>query len=494
VLDRFFRLAARGTTVRTEVMAGLITFLTMAYIIFVQPAVLSTDLAGKPTGLDLGAVLVATCVGSALASVLMGLVADYPIALAPGMGENFFFVTVVMALAKLGVPDAWQTALGMVFLSGLAFILLTVLRVREAVIDAISPGMRNGIAVGIGLFIASIGLQHAGLIVGKPGTLVGLAPTLKTPDVAVFAIGLVTAAVLLVRGVRGSLLWGILAASAAALAFGRISYAGVFGFPEVHGRAAFSMDIGRALDPALLPFVIVFLFMGLFDSVGTLVGVAEQAGLMEDNRLPRANRALLVDATGITAGACLGTSTITCYIESAAGVAAGGRTGLTAVVTGALFVAALFLGPLVKMVASYPPITAPALVLVGTMMMQNVRKIAWDDPSEALPIFLTVAGIPLSSSIADGLALGFVSHPVVKLLGGKGRDVHWLSYVIAGLLVAYFLLVRSRLGGISPNSAEKFVRMLALASGAAALWRRPSVGSPGNWVSERTRSRPSCGC
>jgi adenine/guanine/hypoxanthine permease len=446
VLERFFRLSARGTNVRTEVMAGLTTFLTMAYIIFVQPAVLATDLAGQPTGLDVGAVLVATCLGSALASILMGVVADYPIALAPGMGENFFFVTVVMALTRLGIPDAWQTALGMVFLSGVAFILLTVLRIREAVIDAISPGMRNGIAVGIGLFIASIGLQHAGVIVGKPGTLVGLAGSLWSAEVAVFAAGLLTAAVLMVRGVRGALLWGILASAAAALVVGRITYTGVVGLPVVGGRAAFSMSVGRALDPALLPFVIVFLFMGLFDTVGTLVGVAEQAGLMEDNRLPRANRALLVDATGITAGACLGTSTITCYIESAAGVAAGGRTGLTAVVAGVLFLAALFLGPLVKMIASYPPITAPALVLVGTMMMQNVRKIAWDDPSEALPVFLTVAGIPLTASIADGLALGFVSYPVVKWLGGRGREAHWLSYVIAGLLVAYFLLVRSRLG------------------------------------------------
>jgi adenine/guanine/hypoxanthine permease len=446
VLERFFRLSARGTNVRTEVMAGLTTFLTMAYIIFVQPAVLSTDLAGRPTGLDLGAVLVATCLGSALASILMGFVADYPIALAPGMGENFFFVTVVMALTRLGIPDAWQTVLGMVFLSGVAFILLTVLRIREAVIDAISPGMRNGIAVGIGLFIASIGLQHAGVVVGKAGTLVGLAGSLRSAEVAVFAAGLLTAVVLLVRGVRGALLWGILVSAAAALALGRITYDGIVGLPVVGGRAVFSMNIGRALDPALLPFVIVFLFMGLFDTVGTLVGVAEQAGLMEDNRLPRANRALLVDATGITAGACLGTSTITCYIESAAGVAVGGRTGLTAVVAGVLFLAALLLGPLVKMIASYPPITAPALVMVGTMMMQNVRKIAWDDPSEALPVFLTVIGIPLTASIADGLALGFVSYPVVKLLGGRGREAHWLSYVIAGLLVAYFLLVRSRLG------------------------------------------------
>jgi len=446
VLNRYFQLTARGTDVRTEVMAGLTTFLTMAYIIFVQPAVLTTDLSGRPTGMDLGAVLLATCLGAALASVLMGLIADYPVALAPGMGENFFFVTVVMALGALGVPDPWQTALGMVFLSGVAFILLTMLRVREAVIDAISPSMRNGIAVGIGLFIASIGLQHAGLIVGKPGTLVGLTNQLGSSDIVVFGGGLVGASVLLARRVRGALLWGILGSALLALAMGKIRYSGLVGFPVLHGRAAFAMDIGRALDPALLPFVIVFLFMGMFDTVGTLVGVAEQAGLMQDNRLPRANRALLVDATGITAGACFGTSTITCYIESAAGVAAGGRTGLTAVVTGILFLLALLVGPLVKMIASYPPITAPALVLVGSMMMRSARRIEWDDASEAVPVFLTIAGIPLSSSIADGLALGFVAYPIVKLLGGRRREVHWLSYVMAALLVAYFLLVRNRLG------------------------------------------------
>ena len=233
MLNRFFQLDARGTDVRTEALAGLTTFLTMAYIIFVQPAVLSTDLAGRPTGMDLGAVLVATCVGSALASVLMGLLADYPIALAPGMGENFFFVTVVMALVGMGVPDAWQTALGMVFLSGVAFILLTVFRVREAVIDAISPSMRNGIAVGIGLFIASIGLQHAGLIVGRPGTLVGLSNQLGTSDVAVFGVGLIGAGALLARRVRGALLWGILASAGLALALGKIHYAGLVGLPEI---------------------------------------------------------------------------------------------------------------------------------------------------------------------------------------------------------------------------------------------------------------------
>ena len=446
MLDRHFRLAAHGTSVRTEVLAGVTTFLTMAYVIFVQPSVLSTDVMGRPTGLDFGAVLVATCLGSAFASIFMGLYARYPIALAPGMGENFFFVTVVMGLVALGVPDPWKTALGMVFLSGLAFIVLTFLRVREALIDAISPSMRNGIAAGIGLFIAFIGLRNGGLIVGKPGTLLGLTAELRSLDVAVFVAGLLATSMLLVRRVRGALLWGILLAAALSMVAGKVSLSGVVGFPVVRQNAVFAMDVVGALRPELAPFVIVFLFMGLFDTVGTLVGVSEQAGLLENGRLPRANRALLVDATAITAGACLGTSTITCYIESAAGVAEGGRTGLTAVVTGALFLLALLFGPLVEAVGRYPPITAPALVLVGVMMMQNARKVAWEDPSEAVPVFLTIAGIPLSYSIADGLALGFVSYPIVKLLGGRGREVGWLAYVMAVLLLAYFLGVRHRLG------------------------------------------------
>ena len=441
-----FGLRASRTDVRTEVLAGLTTFLTMAYIIFVQPAVLSTDLAGKPTGLDFGAVLVATCLASAFASIFMGLFARYPIALAPGMGENFFFVSVVMSLAALGVARPWQTALGIVFLSGLAFLVLTVLKVREALIDAISPSMRNGIAVGIGLFIAFIGLRSGGVIVAKSGTLVGLNVQAPPSDLAIFATGLVVAGVLSVRKVRGSLLWGIAAGTIVALGVGRIRVTGVFGLPSIAQPAAFQMDVANALQPALVPFIIVFLFMGLFDTVGTLLGVAEQAGFLVDNKLPRASRALIVDATGISVGAMLGTSTVTCYIESAAGVAAGGRTGLTSVVTGLLFLLALLVSPLVAVIGTCQPITAPALVLVGAMMMQNARKIEWSEPSESIPAFLTVVGIPLAYSIADGLAMGFVSYPVIKLLSGRGRDVRWLAYAIGALLVLYFAFVRNRLG------------------------------------------------
>jgi adenine/guanine/hypoxanthine permease len=444
--ERLFHLSASHTDVRTELLAGVTTFLTMAYIVFVQPAVLSTDLAGRPTGLDFGAVLVATCLASAFASVFMGLFARYPIGLAPGMGENFFFVSVLMGLTSLGVANPSQTALGMVFVSGVIFILLTLVRVREAVIDAISPSMRNGIAVGIGLFIAFIGLRNGTVIVGKPGTLLGLNSHLASADGAVFILGLVTAGALLVRRARGALVWGILASAGLALLLGKVQFGGVIGLPVVHQRAAFTLDLAGALRPSLVPFIIVFLFMGLFDTVGTLIGVAEQANLLEQDKLPRANRALLVDATGITVGACLGTSTVTCYIESAAGVAVGGRTGLTSVVAGMLFLLALLFGPLIGMIANYPPVTSPALVLVGTMMMQNARKIEWSDYSEAIPAFLVIVGIPLSYSIADGLALGFASFPVIKLLAGRGRDVRWLSYLMAALLALYFLFVRSRLG------------------------------------------------
>jgi adenine/guanine/hypoxanthine permease len=444
-LELQFHLSAEGTTVRTEILAGVTTFLTMAYIVFVQPAVLSVDFAGRPTGLDFGAILLATCVGSAFGSILMGLLANYPIALAPGMGENFFFVSVIMSVAALGIPDAWQTALGIVFVAGVLFWILSAFGVRQAILNAISGSLRNGIAVGIGLFITFIGLRNANVILASPSTLVTLNPHLASGDTAVFFAGLVTAGALQVRRVRGAILWGMLASAGVAYIIGRIHYGGLVGLPQVHQVAIFKMDIASALRLSLLPFIIVLLFMDVFDTVGTLIGVAEQAGFTKAGTLPRANRVLMADATGTVAGACLGTSTVTAFIESAAGVAAGGRTGLTAIVTGLLFLLALFFSPLVATVGRYLPITAPALVIVGAMMMQNVAKIDWDDYSEAIPAFLTIAGIPLFYSIADGLALGFVCYPAIKFLGGRGREVKPLMYLIAALVVLYFIFVRARL-------------------------------------------------
>ena len=445
-LERQFELSAQGTSVRTEVLAGITTFLTMAYIVFVQPAVLSTDFAGHATGLEFGAILFATCVGSAFASILMGLYANYPIALAPGMGENFFFVSVIMSVAALGMPNAWQTALGVVFVAGVIFWIVSASGMREAILNAISRSMRNGIAVGIGLFITFIGLRNTGLLVASPATFVTLNPHLLSADVGVFLAGVLVAAGLQARRVRGAILWGMAVAAVAAAALGKIQYAGLVGLPHAQHLALFKMDIAGALTLSLVPFVIVLVFMDVFDTIGTLIGVAEQAGFTRNNTLPRANRVLMVDATATVAGACLGTSTVTAFIESGAGVAAGGRTGLAAIVTGILFLVTLLFSPLVATVGRYMPITAPALVIVGAMMMRNVTKIDWDDFSETIPAFLTIIGIPLFYSIADGLALGLVAYPIVKLLAGRGREVRWLAFVLAALLIVYFVFVRSRLG------------------------------------------------
>jgi len=449
MLNRAFRLAENNTTVRIELMAGLTTFLTMAYIIFVQPAVLSVDFAGQPTGLDPGAILLATCLASAAASIFMGLYARYPIALAPGMGENFFFISTIMALTAAGFANAWQTALGVVFYAGIIFFILSAMKVREILLNAISPSMRNGIAVGIGIFIAFIGLQKGGIIIAKPETMVGLNTNYfldnrTLADITVFLSGLIVAAGLHGRKVRGSILWGILTATAVACYLGKITFTHVLGLPDLGKTAVFKMDLVGALSLTALPYILVFLFMDVFDTIGTLIGVAEQAGFVKDNKLPRAGKVLMVDAAGTVAGACLGTSTVTCYIESAAGVAYGGRTGLTSIAVGLLFALALFFSPLISTIGTYPPVTASALVIVGALMMNNAARIEWDDYSESIPAFLIAVGIPLTYSISDGLALGFVTYPVIKLISGKGRSISLTMYVVAAIVLAYFAAIRIR--------------------------------------------------
>jgi len=461
MLDRIFRLAENRTSVRTELLAGLTTFLTMAYIIFVQPAVLSGKMFGIDTGMDFHAVTAATCISAAIASAIMGFYARYPIAQAPGMGENFFFVfSAIPAAAAAGFESPWRVALGVVMISGILFMLVSLVGLREALINAISPSMKNGIAVGIGLFIAFIGLRNAQVILPSPGTAVKLNPHFNSPDVIVFFVGLVTAATLHARRVRGSIMWGIAASTTMAIAMklgggaapgsllatSFVLSTDVIAAPPSLEPTLFKADIGHALSPAMWPFILIFLFMVLFDTIGTLVGVCEQGGFLVDNKLPRARRALLSDAIGTVVGAAAGTSTVTSYIESAAGIEAGGRTGLTSVVVAIFFLLALFFSPLIAMIGSYAPITAPALVLVGAMMIQNVRKIDWDDHTESIPAFLIMIGIPLSYSIADGLALGFIAYPVIKVLSGRGRDAGWLVYGMALVLVLYFVFVRGKLG------------------------------------------------
>lgn len=467
VLERAFRLGERGTTVRTEILAGTTTFLAMAYIVFVQPAILSGAMFETDTGMDLGAVTAATCLSAALATALMGLWARYPVAQAPGMGENVFFVlTAIPAAAAAGAEEPWRVALGMVFLSGVAFLLLSFVGVRERLLHALTPSQRAAIATGIGFFIAFVGLKNAGLVVPDPGTGIRLAKTLASPDLLVFAVGLLVGGGLLARGARGAFLWGIGASLATALAlrgtadfFPRVAAAfegsglvdrfeiadGIVAAPPSLAPTVLKMDVLGALSPAMLPLVLVFLFMVMFDTVGTLVAVGGRAGLMEDGKLRRAKEALASDASGTTLGAILGTSTVTAYIESAAGVEAGGRTGLTALVVACFFLLALFFAPVVAMVGSYPPIAAPALVLVGVLMAGTVREIAWDDPTEAIPAFVTMLGIPLTYSIADGLALGFLAYPAVKLLAGRGREAGWLFHGLGVVILLYFLLVRGSL-------------------------------------------------
>ncbi len=469
-LERLFRLSENHTQTRTEVVAGVTTFLTMAYIIVVQPAVLSGKIFGKETGMDFGAVTTATCLAAALATAIMALYARYPIAQAPGMGENFFFVfSAIPAAASAGFANSWQVALGTVFISGVLFLILSVIGLRELIFNSISPSLKNGIATGIGLFIAFIGLQNTGLILKDPGTAVKLNAHFGSPDLIVFFVGLLVTAVLQARKVRGSILWGMAAATFLAVSLklilpqmppaitassavrdsmlaNRFQFAhAIVAAPPSLAPTLFKLDLLHALSPKMLPFVFVFLFMLVFDAIGTLVGVCEQAGFMVQNRLPRSRQAMVSDAVGTVAGAALGTSTVTSFIESAAGVEQGGRTGLTGLVVAALFLLALFFTPLIAMVASYPPITAPALVIVGALMTQNVSKIDWSDFTESVPAFLIIIGIPLSYSIADGLALGFISYPLIKLFSGKFRGVSWLPCALALVLLAYFVLLRSRL-------------------------------------------------
>jgi len=471
MVERLFKLSEHKTNVRTEALAGVTTFLTMAYIIFVQPAVLSGKMFGTNTGMDFGAVTTATCLSAALATAVMAIYARYPIAQAPGMGENFFFVfSVLPAAAAAGFTNGWQVALGVVFVSGALFLVLSFIGLREMIFNSVSPSMKNGIAAGIGLFIAFIGLQQAGIIIKDPATAVKLNTHFGSPDTIVFFVGLVTTAVLHARRVHGSILWGIVVATALAcllklslsqLPSGisaqqdatqsmlntRFEFAkALVAWPPSLGPTFMKMDVTHALTAKMLPFVFVFLFMLTFDAIGTLIGVCEQAGFMRDNRLPRAKQAMVSDAIGTVAGAVLGTSTVTSFVESAAGVEAGGRTGLTGLVVAVLFLLALFFSPLIAMIGGYPPITAPALAIVGAMMMQNVTKIEWKDYTESIPAFLIIIGIPLSYSIADGLALGFISYAVIKAFSGRGREITSLTYALALVLLLYFIFVRSRMG------------------------------------------------
>jgi AGZA family xanthine/uracil permease-like MFS transporter len=439
MIRRLFKLEQLDTDVRTEVIGGVTTFMTMSYIVFVNPAVLSG------AGMDFGAVMTATCLSAAVATFAMALAANYPIALAPGMGENFFFLTVVV-----GMGVAWEVALAAVFVSGVVFFLLTFLRIREMIIDAVPDSLKHGIAVGIGLLIAFLGLTGAGIV--EPSDLGGV---LKLGDLSraptlVASAGLVLTVVLMVRRVGGAILLGILFTTALAWALNLIEWHGLVSTPPSLAPTFMKMDLRGLLDAAMIPVVVIFLFMAVFDAIGTLIGVSDQAGLLKDGKLPRATPALLADSSGTVVGAVLGTSTVTAYIESATGVQAGARTGLANMVTGALFLVVLFLSPVVRMVGggvtlddgtTLAPMTAPALIVVGSLMARNIKRIDWSDLTEAFPAFLVVVGIPFCNSIADGIAFGFIVYPVVKLLTGRAREVSILVYALGALFLARYLFV-----------------------------------------------------
>jgi AGZA family xanthine/uracil permease-like MFS transporter len=433
MLERLFGLKAQGTNVRTEVLAGVTTFMTMAYIVVVNPAILGE------AGMPVAAVAAATCLAAGFGSILMGLIANYPLALAPGMGLNAYFTYTVVK--GMGVP--WETALGCVFLSGVAFLVLTLVGARQMIVAAIPKPLFSAVAAGVGLFIAFIGLKEAGIIVASPATTVALGD-LTTPTAAVAILGLVLIAVLQAWRVKGAILIGILLAAAAGWALGLAKIApGTSSLADLTATAfkldvagAFHLKGGMAL--AMLEIIFVFLFVDLFDNVGTLVAVTKKAGLQApDGTIPRLNRILLADSAATMAGAVAGTSTVTSYIESAAGVTAGGRTGLTAVVVGLLFLVTLFFAPLVQAIPAAA--TAPALILVGALMVGSLVDVDWADPTVAIPAFLTLITIPLTFSIANGLAFGITSYAVLRLLTGKIGKSDWLLLVLAALFVVRFV-------------------------------------------------------
>ncbi|MDV2300256.1 NCS2 family permease [Vibrio cholerae] len=428
MLEKLFKLSEYGTNVRTEILAGVTTFLTMAYIIFVNPAILSD------AGMDRGAVFVATCLAAAIGCFIMGFIANYPIAQAPGMGLNAFFTYGVV----LGMGHTWQVALAAVFCSGVLFILLSLFKIREWIINSIPHSLRTGISAGIGLFLAFIALKNAGIVVDNPATLVSLG-AITSLHAVLAAVSFFLTIGLVYRGVKGAVMIAILAVTALGLVFGDVQWGGIMSTPPSIAPTFMQLDFSAVFEIGMISVVFAFLFVDLFDTAGTLVGVATKAGLIEkDGKIPRLNRALLADSTATSVGALLGTSNTTSYIESVSGVAVGGRTGLTAVVVGILFLLALFFSPLAGMIPAYA--TAGALFYVAILMMSGLVSIDWRDLTEAAPTVVTCLMMPLTFSIAEGISLGFIAYAAIKLFSGKGRSVSLSVWVMAAIFVIKYIL------------------------------------------------------
>jgi len=436
-LERSFQLEKNKTNFRLELVGGVTTFMTMSYIIFVQPAILAV------AGMDKGAVMVATCLSSALATLLMGLLAKYPIALAPAMGHNIFFAVIVCST----MGYSWQVALGAVFISGTIFIILSVFRVWGNLVASVPDSLKNAIAVGIGLLIAFIGLEYGGLVVDTPGVLVGIGDLTSKPVLLVL-FGVILISVLMALRIHGAILIGILATAVVGIPLGIVKYHGVLAAPPSISATFFKLDILGALKTGLITVIFIFFFLDLFDTMGTLIGVSGPAGFLKKGRLPRANQAMLADAIGTVSGSLLGTSTVTSYIESATGIAQGAKTGLANIFTSFLFLIALFFSPLAEMIGgeyiykdlSLHPVIAPPLIIVGYLMMKCVARINWEDLTEAIPAFLTIIIMPLTVSITEGIAFGFISLSFLKLVTRRGKEVHWLIYFISILFIIRYII------------------------------------------------------
>jgi AGZA family xanthine/uracil permease-like MFS transporter len=428
-LERRFRLAEHGTKVRTELLAGCTTFVTMAYIIFVNPQMMAA------AGIDQGASFVATCLASALACLIMGLYANWPVGLAPGMGMNAFFTYTVVG--SLGY--SWQVGLGAVFLSGVLFVIISVTRLRRWMLNSIPMNLRLAMGCGVGLFIGFIGLQNGGIVVASPATILTLGD-LTRPEPMLAGVGFLLIAGLGVRGVPGAILLGILAVTCAGLLAGLVTWQGLVSAPPDMAATFLQLDIAGALDVGMISVIAAFLFVNLFDTTGTLMGVAHRAGLVNRQGTVRnLDRALKADSSSSVAGACLGCTPVTSYVESVAGIAGGGRTGLTAVMVGILFLLAIFLAPLARMVPEFA--TSGALVFVALLMLGGMRDLAWDDATELLPALLTIVAIPLTFSIADGIAVGFITYVSVKLASGKHREISTGVWFLALIFLARFVFI-----------------------------------------------------
>lgn len=427
MFEKLFKLSENGTNVRTEIIAGLTTFLTMAYIIFVNPMILAD------AGMDHGAVFVATCLAAAIGCFIMGFVANYPIAQAPGMGLNAFFTYAVV----MGMGYTWQVALAAVFVSGVIFIFLSIFKIREWIINSIPMSLRVGISAGIGLFLAFIALSNAGIVVSNPATKVSLGDIIAIAPM-LGALGFFITIALVHRGVKGAVMIAILAITAIGIAIGDVQYGGIMSTPPSLAPTFMQLDFSAVFEIGMISVVFAFLFVDLFDTAGTLVGVATKANLIkEDGKLPRLNKALLADSTATSIGALLGTSNTTSYVESVAGVAEGGRTGLTAVVVGILFLLALFFSPLAGMIPAYA--TSGALFYVAILMMSGLVGIDWRDLTEAAPVVVTCLLMPLTYSIAEGISLGFIAYAAIKLLSGKGRDVSPAVWVMSVIFILKYI-------------------------------------------------------